>query len=1335
MSIERSFLRSRNRLEKVFGKWNGAGYGDRKGKGKRKIPPRHNKILFEPLEPRLLLDAIVAHWIGDSGNWSDPTHWDIGYAPNNADNDTYTAIIDVAGTPTVTIDQNVTINSLTNAETVLVQTGTATIAQQTTNSGSIQVADAAAQLKFSGTINDTGEISATTGALDFSNGTLTVDGSGAQVTGSGTVGLSQVSMFAMNGGVISLPGAATYADGSAANHTIQATGAGSRIDLSHLSTMAGAGYSVFALSINAVAGGEVDLGGEIGGRTLITLSDAGSVLNVAGVTGLTDTTVTVSAGNTANFSSLTTLARTSLSASAGGRILFPAVTSYADGSAANHTIQATGAGSRIDLSHLSTMAGAGYSVYALSINAVAGGEVDLGGEIGGRTLITLSDAGSVLNVAGVTGLTDTTVTVSAGNTANFSSLSTLARTSLSASAGGRILFPAVTSYADGSAANHTIQASGVGSRIDLSHLGTMAGAGYSAFALSINAVAGGEVDLGGAIAGYTAITLSDAGSVLNLAGVKGLAGTTLTAANGAIWVFPSGWTPIWGTACTFSTSGSGSQFINQGNISLTGVTLAVNTSAFINQGVLNALASGVFDINGSFRVDGLGILSGVTGGAFTISGDLLGNTRNADQYAPQAVVRFDGAGTPAAPQQLEVMGRDVGEDPTGLTKNFVYGTISLANNTYLKLVDLSDNATGTDPEAVYTNSLIVPAGTTLDLNGLHLYARTAQVSGTIVGGTVSQIPDSGPIILATATPGSISVPGELDEWTFFGRAGRSVTVVVNPGSGGSPAPLAPYLGYAQVQLLDAADNVMATSAGSSNGEIVSLSGVALPADGTYRVQIRASEDHSANTGNYLVTLWDVTADVNPLVLNQQRTGSIETPYSVDRWTFSAVAGQQVQFDLVNMSGTGIVFDLTGPGGWTGFSDIAGDSDLITLPALGNYALTAHGTGGQYGGTYAFSLKETAVADLNLGDVYTGEFAGSCQAQLFRINVPQSGQLLIKLDDSAGNNVNELYASFGAPPTRGDYDLRGTVAASADQTLFAPLAYSGTWYVLVYGNTIRTPGPYTLTATTAEVSITSITPDRGAATADVQITVNGGGYVNGTTVELVSSGGTAYSATDVIVDSFERMTATFAAGSVPADTVNPYSLRVTSPGAVEVTLDDCFTMKPSGEAHFETHLVVPSSVGRHTVATLYVEYANTGDVAMAAPLLVLGSGDPDDSDHPLLTLDQSRLSGGFWTSAIPEGFSESIQFLASGSQPGILQPGESGRIPVYYAGLLAPWDFSDSSVEFVVGVLDPNNTIPVDWSSLKDTMRPDYVQPDAWDAIWANFTAATGYDMGQLPCHA
>ena len=77
----------------------------------------------------------------------------------------------------------------------------------------------------------------------------------------------------------------------------------------------------------------------------------------------------------------------------------------------------------------------------------------------------------------------------------------------------------------------------------------------------------------------------------------------------------------------------------------------------------------------------------------------------------------------------------------------------LSSGNYVQLVDQSQNTTSGVPEALYVNSLVVPAGATLDLYGYHLYARTAQIDGTILNGVVQQVPDSGPLALNTPTPG------------------------------------------------------------------------------------------------------------------------------------------------------------------------------------------------------------------------------------------------------------------------------------------------------------------------------------------------------------------------------------------------------------------------------------------------------------------------------------------------------------------------------------------------------------------------------------------------------
>ncbi|MBE2259307.1 MAG: RHS repeat protein, partial [Rhodobacteraceae bacterium] len=821
-------------------------------------------------------------------------------------------------------------------------------------------------------------------------------------------------------------------------------------------------------------------------------------------------------------------------------------------------------------------------------------------------------------------------------------------------------------------------------------------------------------------------TLNFTGSSQTLGGsgevVFGGSGGSILASNlnaGETLTLGAGITVHSGAGGLGGTLQASSAIVNRGTIAAdaSGQTIRIQGTDLTNQGVLWS-NGGNFDIDTSLRVDGLGAVMGTAGNVFLVSGPMLGDTRNADLFANQAEVGLDGTGTPAAPQLLEAMGHDSGTDPAAFSKNFVYNTVALSNGTYVKLVDVSDNAAGPGAEALYTNSLIVPAGTTLDLNGLNLYTRTAQVGGAILGGAITQIPDSGPINVSSPTPGAISVPGELDEWSFFARAGQTITVTVDTGGSGV---LPPTVDWANVELLDSTDTVLASQASTGAGQVVTLNNTAIAADGTYRVRVKAPASRLSATGNYLVSVWDVRIDVFSLLPNKQVAGQIENPYSIDKWQFSATAGTQVRFDLINASSASIAFDLAGPAGWTGFSDIAVDSPLITLPSAGTYTLTAHDNRGYSGGSYAFRVEQTQVTDLALGSFHTGQFVGSGQAELFRIETPTSNTLKIVLDDDSSNNANELYLKFGAPPTRSDYDYRFSAAAASDQEIVVPMAYAGQWYALVYGDTVRTNSAFDISATSNGVFLTGVTPVRYAADATATLTLSGGGFDATTTVHLIAPDTTVIPATAIVVNSASRLTAT-----VSLNGLSPgmYSVIASEPGGDSDVLMHGFTVTGAGAGQLDIQLVVPSALGRHATSTLYIDYANTGNEAIAAPLLILYSDDPDGSDRPLMTLDQGRVNAGFWTSALPAGFATSVQFLTTGVTPGVLQPGESGRMPVYFVGLEQPWDFSDTQVEFRVGVAKDDG-LAVDWASIGDSIRPDYVQPDAWQAIWSNFVADVG----------
>ena len=54
----------------------------------------------------------------------------------------------------------------------------------------------------------------------------------------------------------------------------------------------------------------------------------------------------------------------------------------------------------------------------------------------------------------------------------------------------------------------------------------------------------------------------------------------------------------------------------------------------------------------------------------------------------------------------------------------------------------SQNSVIAGTQAVYARLVVVPAGSTLNLNGLHLYALEVEVAGTILNGTIMQIPNA-----------------------------------------------------------------------------------------------------------------------------------------------------------------------------------------------------------------------------------------------------------------------------------------------------------------------------------------------------------------------------------------------------------------------------------------------------------------------------------------------------------------------------------------------------------------------------------------------------------------
>ena len=116
------------------------------------------------------------------------------------------------------------------------------------------------------------------------------------------------------------------------------------------------------------------------------------------------------------------------------------------------------------------------------------------------------------------------------------------------------------------------------------------------------------------------------------------------------------------------------------------------------------------------------------------------------------------------------------------------------------------------------------------------------------------------------------------------------------------------------------------------------------------------------------------------------------------------------------------------------------------------------------------------------------------------------------------------------------------------------------------------------------------------------------------------------------------------------------------GGASATLGNAFRMSLGSLFHFKADLVASSTLGYHTPSTLYLQYSNTGELAIPAPILRVTisqkHADGTTDENALLTLDPSIATQGLWTSTVPAGAAPSD----SGDRPRGRGHGHAGRMP-------------------------------------------------------------------------
>ena len=581
------------------------------------------RLAVESLEDRRVLAAVSWDGGGDGINWSDGLNWSTNALPTSADDVT----ISVPGTITVThASGNDTIRSLTSAENLTITGGQLTV---TTGASSV-----------SGTFN-------------LSNlAQLGVNGAGASFVANSTTTLNGGNLFAGAGGQINLPNATTYAEAPFSNTSFQATGAGSKIDLTSVTSITGTNGS---LSVQSTAGGTIELDGVASttARDLnFTVDGAGSVLNLNVMTSISDTSLqsnltignggsliapvlatysggTITVNNqTVTLSTLTNVDTSSLIAGAAGILTLPNVTSYAEGAFANTYFQANGAGSKLDLTAITSITG---TTGTLNVQPTLGGTIELDGlpSTTARDINFVVDgAGNVLKLDLLTNFTDTSLqsnlTVGNGGTltapvlatysggtitvnnqsVTFTALTNANASSLIANSAGVLTLTNLASYAEGPFANTYFQANGAGSKLDLTALTSITGTNGT---LNIQPTSGGTIELDG-LPSTTAhdinFMVDGAGSALKLDVLTNVTDTSLqsnlTVGNGATL-----------TAPVLATYGGGTITVNNQSVTFTALTnvnassLIANTAGILTLPNVTSYVEGPF-ANTYFQANGAG---------------------------------------------------------------------------------------------------------------------------------------------------------------------------------------------------------------------------------------------------------------------------------------------------------------------------------------------------------------------------------------------------------------------------------------------------------------------------------------------------------------------------------------------------------------------------------------------------------------------------------------------------------------------------------------------------------------------------------------------------------
>ncbi|MFO7907411.1 MAG: RHS repeat-associated core domain-containing protein, partial [Pirellulaceae bacterium] len=409
--------------------------------------------------------------------------------------------------------------------------------------------------------------------------------------------------------------------------------------------------------------------------------------------------------------------------------------------------------------------------------------------------------------------------------------------------------------------------------------------------------------------------------------------------------------------------------------------------------------------------------------------------------------------------------------------------------------------------------------------------------------------------------------------------------------------------------------------------------------------------------------------------------------------------------------------------------LPGDYYIIVRADLYNQEKEAGLEGNNVTAIGPFTLEYNVLTGGGTAD--SGTLSPADRFEYYTINLDPGENLRLTLDGQAASGSNRLYYGQGEVPTRQSYHGRAS-SGTPDAQLTIPGTYDGgDYYILAHASQIAAEQDYELTGQDYKIILDEVSPNHHGNAADATVTLSGDGFNETTTISFIAGDGTEKTPVETTRVSPTQMTATLdlhdEAGNAGNWAADVYDARVANTSGGTYQLADALQVYEGVGPILDVNLSVPKRVGFHRSARLWVEYENVGDAPMPAPMFVV-----QGSHNALMTANADHAGRGLWTANPPDYLNDTVHVwgTGSGASPGTLQPGDSGRVPIFYRGIKRPWPWG-ASIEFSLGALTADEDTAIAWDTMKADARPEWLGAETWDVMWQNFTTQTGDTWGDF----